>query len=270
MLNLNASFPTKSTAPTAAYPFGGAQNVTIPGDGTGTPWIADLINDIYGWKSSLLSAAALTPSGAPEQVGNSDVLTALDALFPRKGVAAGQVRTNDQLDLRYEPIGGSSGQVQPEWGFGDKIDNAVTIITGSLSQVTNLSLALSASAAINGSNIEIRAMTRQVRSGFNLSSATVIPLVAGSTTAQVEIEALSDTDIALYDNRSEFLRRYSFDGTTWNLVGSPLSIPPGLSEVRIAKVTENSVALLLSGISPVLQTYTFDGSLWSHLETLLF
>ncbi len=59
-------YPGKTTAGSASYPYGGAQNVTAPGDGTGTPWEASLLNDIFGEQQALLSEAGITPSGSPE------------------------------------------------------------------------------------------------------------------------------------------------------------------------------------------------------------
>lgn len=112
MLNLNTSFPLKSAPADADYPFGKAQNVSTPGDGTGTPWVADVVNDFYGWMGGLLQAAGLTPSGNPETAGASDILSALDTLYPRKGIAAGEVRTNDQLDLRYLVAGTGTSQIR--------------------------------------------------------------------------------------------------------------------------------------------------------------
>lgn len=83
-VNPHGAYPTKTTAPTTGYPYGGAQNVTTPGDGTGTPWIANLINDIFGFQQALLTNAAIIPSGSPDTATASQYLQALQAIFALK------------------------------------------------------------------------------------------------------------------------------------------------------------------------------------------
>lgn len=56
------------------YPYGKARNVTVSGDGTGTPWEQSLVNDWFGFLQSLLSASSATPSGTPDAVGASQYL----------------------------------------------------------------------------------------------------------------------------------------------------------------------------------------------------
>ena len=77
----NTQFPTKTTAPSAAYPQGGAQNITAPGDGTGTPWDQAIVNDIFGLQQWLLAQAGITPSGSADTALVSDYGDALMALF---------------------------------------------------------------------------------------------------------------------------------------------------------------------------------------------
>lgn len=80
-INPETEYPGKITAASAAYPFGSARNVTAPGDGTGTPFIDTLVNDIFGLQQALLDAAAATPTGNPDQVGASQYLDAWNKLF---------------------------------------------------------------------------------------------------------------------------------------------------------------------------------------------
>lgn len=67
----------KVTAPTADYPDGKAQNITSPGDGTGTPWEAKLVNDIFGFQQFLTSKAGITPSGTPDNATTSQYFEAI-------------------------------------------------------------------------------------------------------------------------------------------------------------------------------------------------
>lgn len=76
-LNPYSRYPSNTAAPTAGYPYGSARNVTVTGDGTGTPWEEDIINDILGFQQQLLDAAGITPSGNPDEVGTSDYFDAM-------------------------------------------------------------------------------------------------------------------------------------------------------------------------------------------------
>lgn len=76
-INPETQYPGKINPSTADYPYGSARNVTISGDGTGTPWEAAIVNDLLGFQQSLLSAASVVPSGTPDKVGTSQYLEAL-------------------------------------------------------------------------------------------------------------------------------------------------------------------------------------------------
>jgi hypothetical protein len=69
------------TSDPTGYPQGEAKNVTVAGDGTGTPLEKAWVNDLWGFLQSLLDVASITPSGNPDKVGTSDYHDALDALF---------------------------------------------------------------------------------------------------------------------------------------------------------------------------------------------
>ena len=86
-INPHASWPSQTTAGSSAYPYGGAQNISVPGDGTGTPWVAPLLNDIWGLLQKLLVEASITPSGDADTVLASDYFDALTALFDQSALA---------------------------------------------------------------------------------------------------------------------------------------------------------------------------------------
>ena len=79
-------YPGRTVAASPEYPGGRAQNVTVAGDGTGTPWEEELINDWLGFFQSLLAAAGVTPNGSPDSVSNDQYLQALQALIPESGL----------------------------------------------------------------------------------------------------------------------------------------------------------------------------------------
>ena len=79
-------YPGKVAAPTADYPDGKAQNITSPGDGTGTPWEAKLVNDIFGFQQFITSEAGITPSGTPDNATASQYFEAIWKLLNVRSV----------------------------------------------------------------------------------------------------------------------------------------------------------------------------------------
>ena len=82
-INPETQYPGKTAPSSPEYPYGAARNITLPGDGTGTPWEAALVNDLFGFQQALLGEAAIVPNGNPDEVGSSQYLTALLSLFRR-------------------------------------------------------------------------------------------------------------------------------------------------------------------------------------------
>lgn len=76
-INPATKYPLQTEPASTEFPYGKAQNVTISGDGKGTPWEKDLINDVFGFQQALLKAGGLTPSGSPDEVGASQYLQSL-------------------------------------------------------------------------------------------------------------------------------------------------------------------------------------------------
>lgn len=77
----NNEYPGATTSPDADYPYGGARNVSSPGDDTGTPWEEKLINDLFGFQQALLKEANITPNDNPETAVASQYLDGLKAVF---------------------------------------------------------------------------------------------------------------------------------------------------------------------------------------------
>lgn len=115
-LNPETRFAGKIAPADAEYPYGKARNITVPNDGTGTPFVADLVNDIFGFQQALLDRAGLVPSGDPDHVGDSQYLNALKKIFPETHIDAGPTpATNlgynwyhDGSDYRRTAEGGAS------------------------------------------------------------------------------------------------------------------------------------------------------------------
>jgi hypothetical protein len=65
-----------------AYLMGKAKNVTTTGDGTGTPWSDDVINDqLFGVNSAILAEAGMTPNGLDEKAGQSQIVDAVKKII---------------------------------------------------------------------------------------------------------------------------------------------------------------------------------------------
>ena len=72
-----------TSTPDPNFPFGAATNDTVPGDFSGTPLVAILINDIWGFFQALVDNADITPSGSPDNSsdiagGSAQLLTAIE------------------------------------------------------------------------------------------------------------------------------------------------------------------------------------------------
>ena len=98
-ISLIVTYPTKVAAPTADYPYGVPRNVTVPSDGTGTPWEETWITDKEGFFQGLLSRSGITPSGSADTVLASQYHTALDTIYLNQ---LGTLRTNASVPVPGE------------------------------------------------------------------------------------------------------------------------------------------------------------------------
>lgn len=80
MLNPETTFAGKIQASDVDYPFGSARNITTPGDGTGTPFVAALVNDWFGLQQALVGYANIVPSNSPDTSIASQVLEAIQQM----------------------------------------------------------------------------------------------------------------------------------------------------------------------------------------------
>lgn len=103
-ISIDEQYPGKTAGTSTEYPLGKARNVTVPGDGTGTPWEQAIVNDDQGFKQALLAAAEIDPSGTPDTAVASQYLEALYTLFPRFS-ASGLTETDANTgEIRF-PVG---------------------------------------------------------------------------------------------------------------------------------------------------------------------
>ncbi|UGC98024.1 polygalacturonase [Oceanospirillum phage vB_OsaM_PD0307] len=112
-INPETQYPGKIAPSTPDYPYGAARNITNPGDGTGTPWEAALVNDLFGFQQALLAAAGIVPSATPDKVGASQYLSAVMAL------SGGTFKTlADALAATHLKEGNAVGLAERLAGFG--------------------------------------------------------------------------------------------------------------------------------------------------------
>ena len=98
-INPESQFVGKIKPASADYPYGEARDITLPSDGTGTPWKASLVNDLFGFQQALLSDAGIVPSNTPDKVGASQYLQSLfkSSGLVRDDYAALRLVTSDEL-----------------------------------------------------------------------------------------------------------------------------------------------------------------------------
>ena len=84
-INPSTQYPGQTAAPSAGYPGGSAQNVSVSGDGSGTPLESTWLNDLWGYLQSKLARAGIVASGTPDQVGASQYQDADDQRFGTTG-----------------------------------------------------------------------------------------------------------------------------------------------------------------------------------------
>jgi hypothetical protein len=80
-INPGARYPTQTTLPSPSFPYAGPKDIVSPGDNTGTPWIKEVIEDIWGLQQALLVNAGITPTDVPETADVSQYFDALATLF---------------------------------------------------------------------------------------------------------------------------------------------------------------------------------------------
>jgi hypothetical protein len=88
-INPSVSYPTKTAAPTADYPYGAARNVTTPGDLTGYPLDEAWVNDWLGFQAAAIDALGETPSGSSDTAVASQVWDSINKLVPPGAIVMG-------------------------------------------------------------------------------------------------------------------------------------------------------------------------------------
>lgn len=141
----SAAYPGQIDTTDANYPQGKAKNVTVSGDGTGTPLEKDWINDIWGFLQALLAYASITPSGTPDKVGASDYLNAILAKFMR-----GPASSTANALARFADTGGKLTK-----STGVTIDDSDNVLTTGTISGAQLTVGASGVSVTSGGNVAL-------------------------------------------------------------------------------------------------------------------
>lgn len=170
---------------TGSFPNVLGRNITVPGDGLGTEWIAEFVNDTWGARQQLMNKAGLTPNGTTEATGASQSYTAMQRCF------------------------GAPGELVPWMGPGDPSSsgNRLLQLDGSVLLIANYTDLVNATYIGDGNNSDINFI------GFFKTSD------AGGT-----LRSTSGTYFVLPDIRGLFLRGID-PLATYDPDGASRSIP---------------------------------------------
>lgn len=175
-INPSTKYPGQiDTSDSTGYPYGKAQNITVSGDGTGTPWEKDLVNDVFGFQQALLKSVNATPTGTADKVGASQYL---DALNTRLGTTGNLLTKRFFLPGSFYSFGSAalSGINSSITGFCLKPDGTKIFFVGTGGGVSKIF------EATLGTAFDITTLTY---SGVNFS-------VAGQTATPVGIRFSTD------------------------------------------------------------------------------
>ena len=79
-INPEITYPGKINPSSAGYPYGEPRNVNVNGDGTGTPWEAQAVKDLFGFQQAILNEAGIVPSNVPDNANNSQYLNGIKTI----------------------------------------------------------------------------------------------------------------------------------------------------------------------------------------------
>lgn len=213
-IRLNTLFPTKTNAPSSAYPEGSARNVVVSGDGTGTPWDFRILNDIQGLLQSLLALAGITANGAPDEVGASQYIEALLESEIVGDDAISDVSLDKITDGDATPLAGTADQMRlspTRLEFENLVSGGGDGSILTLQSGDGANKALEYVAGVNGQNINCNS------NGVNVEAPAGTTYHLGTTVSGRGISYAAAPGGSAPGTAESLLRRCSFDasGITW-------------------------------------------------------
>lgn len=108
--NPELQYVGKIAPATPAYPYGGPRNITLPGDGTGTPWEAAFVSDLFALVQSALQVATEVPTNSPDEVGNNQTFKGFQAVAPTiAGLIAANLTAGQKVSISGRLADGDGG-----------------------------------------------------------------------------------------------------------------------------------------------------------------
>lgn len=124
-LNPTLTYPSQ-TAVHASYPYGKARNETTLGDGTGTPFEEQLVNDIWGFQQALLAEGSVVPDNSPDTGTASQYLTALKAVID--GRADDRINAICITNRAHPIVIGYNPGSPTGWTYADPTSGSTSVI----------------------------------------------------------------------------------------------------------------------------------------------
>lgn len=249
------AYPAQTLTTDPAYPQGKARNATVLGDGTGTPFEQQWVNDVWGFQQALLDEAGIVPNGSPDSVGASQYLAAIQALMVPK--ITGPVSSTDNEIPRFDGTTGNAAQ-----GSGITVDDSKNVagindltISGDITFVTpkvrtrllhgaSGSPDLSSSSWLVG-NGPLSAQSNNAKYRFALSD--ILP--DGATITQVRAKVNPGTN-QVGSNNCEIQLRYL--DPTMDDTATPMAAGTIVATAFTADNNINTQIITLSGLNETL------------------
>lgn len=194
-LNLRVTYPDQ-TVDDAAYPQGKARNEESEGNGTGTPYEEQIVNDQLGFQQAILQEAGITPTNDPDTALASQYLDGLDELYgARQAYARINVRgTNIQPDEPFSlQLQETSGGISLLSEFDG--ENAQLSVTG----VYLVNFHVNVSCALSAANTSVALYLDH--GGSEVARSTTLR----SSTSTSDIVCLSGSAIVVVDDVADWL-----------------------------------------------------------------
>ncbi len=223
---------------------------SISDPNTDTPTIT-LAKAITATTSATIYQIRITPkshSNMPSVPGSSYSVQAKINSFTSTNSQAGSdtagttitIDNTSPNDATSATASAGSGQVDLAWTNSNSSDFAETVILRSTSPIST-------------STFE----------GTRYSTSGSFSDLAISSVGAPALARLSSTTVAFIDLTNHQLREYSFDGTTWSLVGSGKTLPV-IGNPALTALNSTDVAFIDSTVDK-LAVYRFNGSTWTEV-----
>ncbi len=250
-INPESQYPGKINPSDASYPYGSARNITLPSDGTGTPWEAALVNDQFGFQQALLSSASVVPSGTPDNVIASQYVEALRKI------------TGKLTDgKKYQFLAAAIENTGSGWAFvsdanHEKIGFNSIIINGNgeieLGHASNVT-ASAVLAISDNKDIRINTKDETTKTTLNLSAPLNFAVDAETGTITAESYWGSDITAAVIDNYCNITHPSTDFIPNINDIGSGV----GRTKIKVKEYTDTTIKL--AGMGDLCGTVNWNSS----------